>query len=94
MLNNCAKPAAVNDSATQSYNFLPEGSWGGTHVRLDVTAAAATLEFDCGLGSIEKKIEVNADGSFDAIGVDYAVTASVEDMITNLASATTTGVVE
>lgn len=31
---------------------MPEGKWGGQHVRLDVSASGAQIEFDCAHGTL------------------------------------------
>jgi len=47
----------------------PSGTtWGGEHVRLQVTETGATLEFDCAHGSIIQPVQVQAVGNFTAKG--------------------------
>lgn len=38
--------------ATPSETRVPEGKWGGQHVRLDVGASGAQVEFDCAHGTL------------------------------------------
>ena len=45
------------------------GTWGGQHVGLAVTAAGATLEFDCAHGSISGPILLDSAGRFDVAGL-------------------------
>lgn len=45
------------------------GPWGGSHVSMDVTAAGARLEYDCGEGVIEEALRPDADGRFTAAGL-------------------------
>jgi hypothetical protein len=44
------------------------GPWGGSHLRMDVTAAGARLEYDCAEGVIEERLRPDADGRFTAVG--------------------------
>ncbi len=44
------------------------GTWGGNHVTLEIADQGATLEFDCGTGSISKPILLDSEGHFDVIG--------------------------
>jgi hypothetical protein len=43
------------------------GTWGGEHVRLEVTENGAEIEFDCAHGSAETPIRLDAQGRF-AVG--------------------------
>lgn len=74
---------------TLNMKFLPEGVWGGQHISLSVTENGAILEFDCGHGRIDQKIEFDNEGRFDVKGM-YAgekggpsdkISASNEDSI-------------
>src|SRR5262249_5818187 len=47
---------------------VPRGDWGGDHVHLVVTAKAATVEFDCGHGTLDAAFRVDASGRFDVKG--------------------------
>ncbi|HLM57723.1 MAG TPA: hypothetical protein VK422_16575 [Pyrinomonadaceae bacterium] len=47
---------------------LPNGTWGGRGVVLVVTAEGASVEYDCANGTIEGRIELDADGRFDVAG--------------------------
>ncbi len=44
------------------------GEWGGEHVGLAVTAAGATLEYDCASGTIDEPLKPDARGRFEARG--------------------------
>jgi hypothetical protein len=44
------------------------GEWGGEHIGLTVTAAGATLEYDCASGSIDEPLKPDASGRFEARG--------------------------
>lgn len=45
-----------------------EGMWGGAHVRLNVRAGGAELEFDCAHGEIGEPLKTDAEGRFDLPG--------------------------
>lgn len=81
--NSCQKQKRVSDktnrSVPQSENSatssaprpldvrLPEGKWGGQHVRLDVTATGANIEFDCGHGTLSGPL-ILREGRFAVSG--------------------------
>jgi hypothetical protein len=44
------------------------GEWGGEHIALTVTAAGATLEYDCASGAIDEPLKPDASGRFEARG--------------------------
>lgn len=44
---------------------LASGTWGGDHVRMEVSDAGATIEFDCAHGAIEQAIVLDPDAKFD-----------------------------
>ncbi len=46
---------------------IPNGDWGGDHVRLTVTDQGASLEFDCGHGAIAEPLALK-DGALDVHG--------------------------
>ena len=53
---------------------LPAGAqddselWGGRDIRMEMTAQGATIEFDCGHGSILQPVKPNAAGEFSVAG--------------------------
>lgn len=47
---------------------VPEGEWGGAHVRLTVTSAGGTIELDCGHGTLDAALELDDRGRFDVKG--------------------------
>ena len=57
--------AGASDSAPER---VPEGSWGGEHVALEVTGSGATAEFDCAHATLDEPLRL-ADGRFDVPGV-------------------------
>jgi hypothetical protein len=44
------------------------GLWGGEHIRLEITAQGATIEYDCAHGTIERRIYLDRRGSFNVSG--------------------------
>lgn len=47
---------------------IPAGVWGGEHIRLEVKANGAEIEYDCARSTIEQAIVLDADGRFDVNG--------------------------
>ena len=60
---NNPSPTPVN-SDTQR---VPEGKWGGQHVRLEVSAKGADFEFDCAHGRLDGPLNLS-QGRFAATG--------------------------
>jgi hypothetical protein len=58
-------PALVS---AQGDNSEGGETWGGMHVRLQMTAQGATVEFDCAHGAILVPVKPNAAGEFTATG--------------------------
>jgi hypothetical protein len=54
--------------AQASNRPVPEGVWGGEHLRLEVSAKGAALEYDCAHGTIERPLVLDARGRFLARG--------------------------
>lgn len=44
------------------------GSWGGQHIRMEVDANGAQLDFDCAHATINQPLKLDANGNFDATG--------------------------
>jgi hypothetical protein len=47
---------------------VPDGDWGGVHVRLTVEASGGTVEFDCAHGRLLEPLTLDGDGRFDVKG--------------------------
>jgi hypothetical protein len=47
---------------------VPAGSWGGSHLRLEVKADGALLEFDCAHGRIPGPLKLDGEGRFETKG--------------------------
>jgi len=62
------KQADVGGGASRERRSAVEtGIWGGAHIRLQVSASGAEVEYDCGHGTIEK-MTLDGDGRFDVRG--------------------------
>jgi hypothetical protein len=57
--------AACEDSPT-SADLL--GQWGGEHIGMTVTAAGATLEYDCASGTMNEPLIPDPQGRFETRG--------------------------
>lgn len=58
----------TKSEANKKMEDVKTGSWGGDHIRLDVTENGATIDYDCAHGTIDRKIVPDAAGQFDAVG--------------------------
>jgi len=47
---------------------VPTGTWGGDHIRLEVTSKGALVQFDCAHGSVDERLILDSNGRFDARG--------------------------
>ncbi len=53
---------------------VPNGEWGGEHIRMEVNDSGADIEFDCARGSISQRLELDDTGRFKVQGVYMAET--------------------
>jgi hypothetical protein len=53
--------------AAKDARRVGEGIWGGEHIRLEVRAGGAEVEYDCGRGTVGE-MALDAEGRFDARG--------------------------
>lgn len=61
--------ACASDRVTGTrLEHVPTGEWGGSHVRLSVHDRGATIEFDCGHGTLDAPLELDQQGHFDVPG--------------------------
>ena len=44
------------------------GTWGGQHMRLEVSSSGASIEFDCAHGTIDQPMTLDSRGYFDVRG--------------------------
>jgi len=47
---------------------IPAGVWGGEHIRIDVGAKSATIEYDCAHGMIKGPLKLDSEGRFNLEG--------------------------
>ena len=47
---------------------IPAGVWGGDHIRIEVGAKSATIEYDCAHGVIQGPLTVDGQGRFNLHG--------------------------
>jgi hypothetical protein len=59
---------AANPSAATRLDRVPNGEWGGEHVRLTVVETGGTIEFDCAHGSLDEPLVLDRSGHFDVKG--------------------------
>jgi hypothetical protein len=43
---------------------LPTGSWGGSHIRIEVGPHSATIDYDCANGTIDGPFTIDSKGRF------------------------------
>ncbi len=48
---------------------VPNGVWGGEHIRMEVNDSGADIEFDCARGSISQPMELDDKGRFNVPGI-------------------------
>ncbi len=71
-------PAALTKS-------VPNGVWGGEHIRMEVNDSGADIEFDCARGSISQRLQLDDKGRFNVQGIYIAATpapAAVDSGVT------------
>jgi hypothetical protein len=51
---------------------LRTGSWGGTHIRIEVDSSSATIEYDCANGTISGPFTIDSKGRFSWRGTHQA----------------------
>ncbi len=64
---------------------VPNGVWGGEHIRMEVNDGGADIEFDCARGSIAQRLELDDKGRFKVRGIYMAETpapAAVDGRLT------------
>lgn len=58
----------MNKKSGEKVQRSVEGTWGGQHIILEVTAEGASVVMDCAHGTITKPIEIDAAGHFEVPG--------------------------
>lgn len=65
------KEKARGDMKENIGGRVAEGTWGGDHIRVEVSAeggVGAEVEYDCARGKISAPLDVDAEGRFDLSG--------------------------
>jgi len=63
-----AVACASNPGSASRLDRVPNGDWGGEHVRLSVADAGGKVEFDCAHGTLQQPLTLDASGHFDVAG--------------------------
>ena len=59
---------AANPGGAGRLDRVPNGDWGGEHVRLTVADTGGKIEFDCAHGSLDGPLALDTEGHFDVKG--------------------------
>ena len=59
----------VSVAATKKMQRIARGVWGGQHIKIEVRAKSAAIEYDCASGEIEGPLVVDANGNFKLHGI-------------------------
>lgn len=57
--------ASSSAGLTRKASRLAAGSWGGQHIAIQVEADSATIEYDCGNGTITGPLTIDSRGHFN-----------------------------
>lgn len=72
--------AAIFASACSSpFAVGPVGDWGSSQAHLDLTLSGGTVQYQCGMGTIDSGWALNPDGSWLATGKHYLGGGPVAD---------------
>jgi len=66
-----SSPTVPTSSPASTSNKVLTGTWGGDHLQLEATAAGASLSYDCGHGTIDEPLSVDANGNLDVHGKHF-----------------------
>jgi hypothetical protein len=56
------------NAETQKMHRIATGVWGGEHIRIEVGAKSAKIEYDCASGVIDGPLVVDRNGEFNLHG--------------------------
>jgi len=68
LLTVLASSVGCGNPAGPDRGRVNEGTWGGDHIRLDVTAAGARAEYDCAHGTIDQPLVADPQGRLSVTG--------------------------
>ena len=57
------------NAKTQKMHHIATGVWGGEHIRIEVGAKSAAVEYDCATGVINGPLVVDSNGEFNLRGI-------------------------
>ena len=60
--------SAESSARGRKHYRLAQGTWGATHIRVNVGESSATIEFDCAHGQIDGPLVTDRHGRFDLKG--------------------------
>ena len=63
--------AGLAESKPRKAQRLATGPWGGPHIRIDVGARSASIEYDCASGTINGPLTVDSRGRFTWRGTHH-----------------------
>jgi hypothetical protein len=73
LANDCAHQKNVKGQSSGTHDKMESaqtGTWGGQHIRLEVTAQGGQVEYDCAHGTIDQQIAPDAQGRFEVTGTN------------------------
>ena|SRR5436853_7937321 len=60
--------ALTSFGARRKMRRIPDGAWGGMHIRIEVAGGSAKIEYDCAHGTISGPLLVDSHGRFTLRG--------------------------
>lgn len=60
--------SAFTPARSKRLKNIPDGSWGGPHISVQVANSSATIEYDCANGTIRGPLKVDSRGRFNLPG--------------------------
>jgi hypothetical protein len=64
---------AANPSAATRLDRVPNGEWGGEHVRLTVVETGGTIEFDCAHGNLDEPLVLDRSGDGQQMSLEVTL---------------------
>ena len=62
----------VSDQArNKKMTRMPNGSWGGQHIRIEIANDSAEIDYDCAHGTIDGPLRVDSRGHFSLAGKHF-----------------------
>ncbi|MGH9971538.1 MAG: hypothetical protein ACREBG_27595 [Pyrinomonadaceae bacterium] len=63
-----SKNKNMSNTPSKKGSHVPEGTWGGAHIRAVVRADGADVEYDCAHGTINGPLYLDSEGRFEGAG--------------------------